>query len=159
MRPKVIIFFLIAAILFLNTGCDSKGGSQLGGDHIVPYVQVYTEIPFGTGGDDILSWQNNARYFATSTPNPGPLGYKGHGIVVFTSDLEEFHCFDATCTKCADLNSHFTTDDLKGMVAECPECGTRYDLFTGNPFVTTEKVYPLKPYSITRVGKKLIVRN
>lgn len=159
MKSKIVIFLLSAIFLSINMSCGDKYGNKLGGDHIIPYVQIYTEIPFGTGGDDPLSWQNIARYFATSTPNPTAIGYKGHGIIVFTSDLEDFHCYDATCTNCSDLESFITAKDLKGTTAVCPVCGMEFELFSGQAITNTEKIYPLKSYSITKVGKKLIVRN
>lgn len=159
MKSKITIFLLCTIFLSVNLGCGDKYGNKLGGNHIIPYTYVYTEIPFGAGGDDPLSWKDNARYFSTSTPNPQPLGYKGHGIIVFTVDLEEFHCFDATCTNCSNLDSYFTAKDLKGTTAVCPVCGVEFELFSGQAFGNTEKIYPLKSYAITKVGKKLIVRN
>lgn len=159
MKSKIVIFLLSAIFLFINMSCGDKYGNKLGGDHIIPYVQVYTEIPFGSGGDDQLSWRDSPRYFVTSTPNPGALGYKGHGIIVYTLDLENFYCYDATCTNCSDLESYITSKDLRGAIAICPVCGMIFNLISGEPHGNEEKIYPLKSYSITKVGKKLIVRN
>ncbi len=159
MKSKIVIFLLSAIFLSINMSCGDKYGNKLGGDHIIPYVRIDTKIPFGSGGDDQLSWIDSPRYFVTSTPNPGALGYKGHGIIVYTLDLENFYCHDATCTNCIDLESFMTTKDLSGAMAICPVCGMKFDLTTGNPLGTEKKIYPLKSYSITKVGKKLIVRN
>lgn len=157
MQSKIVIFLIGAASFLINVGCGDKYHNKLGGDHIIPYTYVYTEIPFGGGGDDKESWREQARYFAISAPNPLPLGYAGHGIVVFTSNLEEFQCFDATCTNCANLESYFTQKDLKGNTAICPVCGTEFELYSGQAFGNTEKIYPLKSYGIYKRNNTLIV--
>lgn len=159
MKSKVIFFLLYTAFFLTNIGCGDKYANKLGGDHIIPYTRVYTEIPLGGGGEDPLSWLSQPRYFSTSAPNPGSLGYKGHGIVVFTTNMEDFHCYDATCTNCSDLESFFTEKDFKGSSVICPICGTEFDLNTGYAFGNTQKIYPLKPYPVIKRGNTLVVSN
>lgn len=153
MKIKALFFLFLLAAGFVSCGDKNK----LGDDHIIPYTRVYTEIPINVGGEDLLSWIGKARYFSVATPNTGSLGYKGHGIIIYTSDGDEFHCFDATCTSCEDLESYMVQNDLKGSSAICPVCHTEFDLNTGYAFGNTTKIYPLKPYPILKTSNKLIV--
>ena len=134
-------------------GCQEK----LRDKHIIPFVPVNTTIKLNLGGENELMWKNNPKYFSISTPNADPIGYNGHGIVIFTEDAREFHCFDATCTNCPYLDSHFTQKDLKVNIATCPKCGTEFSLLYGQPFGNSSKIYPLKEYPIQRNGDLLIV--
>lgn len=160
MKSKILFFSVFLFFLAVNSGCGDKFNAKAGDDHIIPYTPVYTEIPLGAGGEDRLSWNGNAKYFEISTPNPKPLGYRGHGIIVYTSDADsdDFSCFDATCTNCSDLESHFTQKDIRGAVAICPVCRTEFALNAGGyAFDNTEKIYPLKSYPVEKRGNRLII--
>lgn len=159
MKSKIIYFSLFALSLGGIISCGDKISEAMQDKHIIPYVVVNTTIQLNLGGQDILSWKNNPKYFSTSTPDAKSLGYKGHGIIIYTENAEEFHCFDATCTNCPDLDSYFLQKDLKGSTAICPKCKTTFSLLWGQPFGNDTKIYPLKEYPTQKSGNKLIVSN
>lgn len=158
MKSKIIIFSLVILFFTGIIGCGDKMSEAMKDKHIIPYVSVYTNIQWKLGGENELTWKNNPKYFSTSTPDGKALGYKKHGIIIYTEDGAEFHCFDATCTNCPDLESYFTQKDLKGSIAVCPKCGTNFSLLFGQPFGNNTKIYPLKEYPIQKTDKSLIVR-
>lgn len=128
--------------------------------HVIPYVPVYTRILWGFGGENAQMWLNHPRYYAVSTPDGKSLGYNGNGIIVYTENGSEFYCYDATCTACPDLSSHFEQKDLDGAIATCPVCGTQFILSAGGQPGNTElKIYPLKSYLVTVSSNYLIVSN
>lgn len=159
MKSKIVFFSLLLVYSTGIIGCADKLSNSIGEKHIIPNVPVFTKILFNFGGENEQMWLNNPKYFTTSTPDGKPLGYSGHGIVIFTGNGTEFYCFDATCTACSELDSHFGQKDLSGSMATCPVCHTRYSLLLGQPFGNNEKIYPLKSYPITRSGNYLIVNN
>ncbi|MDR1755881.1 MAG: hypothetical protein LBR65_02845 [Culturomica sp.] len=157
MDSKIALFFLTIAYLLLNLGCGDKNTGKLGGDHIVPYVPIgNAAITIGGGGE--APWVNGSRYFTHSNTG-NPLGYRGHGVVIYTSNGDNFTCFDATCTACSSLTSHFTQANLEGLIAICPVCETEYELYTGQPAKTEQKIYPLRPYSVSKSNNRLIITN
>lgn len=128
--------------------------------HVIPYVPVYTRILWGFGGENAQMWQNHPRYYAVSTPDGKPLGYNGNGIIVYTENSLEFYCYDATCTACPDLTSHFEQKDLNKATATCPVCGTQFSLSVGGyPWDAKLEISSLKEYPITASGNYLIVSN
>lgn len=159
MQTKITIFLYICFYMLTNWGCDEKISEKWGDKHIIPYVSIYTQIDLKIGGESKLQVPGQPIYLNTSQPNGTPLGYKEHGIIVIRLNDTEFACWDATCTNCTDLNSYMTTKDLSGEIAICPVCDKEFSLHYGAAFNTTEKIYPLKSYPITRQGNKLIVSN
>lgn len=153
MKSKIVFFSLLLLPFAGIMSCSEK----IKDNHIIPYVRVNTTIRLNLGGENEQMWKNNPKYFSVSTPDATPLGYNGHGIVIFTENATEFHCFDATCTNCPDLDSYFTQKDLKGNTAICPKCGTEFSLLYGQPFGNSSKIYPLKEYPIRRNGDVLTV--
>lgn len=159
MKSKIIYFSLFILSLGEIIGCGDKISDTMRDKHIIPYVPVNTTIQLNLGGLDILSWEKTPKYFSTSTPDAKSLGYKGHGIIIYTENGNEFHCFDATCTNCPDLESYFSQKDLKGNTAVCPKCKTTFSLLFGQPFGNDTKIYPLKEYPTRKSGNNLIVSN
>lgn len=156
MKRKIIFLLLLSLVTAGNFSCGDKFSENIRDKHIIPYVAVHTQIKLNVGGED-NNWANNPKYFTTSIPEGKSLGYKGHGIIIFTSDNIEYKCYDATCTNCTDLESHFTQRDLNVDIAVCPVCGTKFSLALGYAFGNTEKIYPLKNYPIVKTANTLIV--
>lgn len=157
MKSKIIIFSLFILSFVGILGCGDKVAEKLGEKHIIPYVPVYTRILWNFGGEDELSWLHAPKYFPTSTPDGKPLGYNGHGIIIYTENGNDFYCYDATCTSCTDLTSHFEQKNLKESIAKCPVCGVEFSLILGQPFNAASKIYPLKNYPVVKNGKYLTV--
>lgn len=157
MKSKIVVFSVIVAFLLVNLSCEKKFAENLRDKHIIPYVPVYTQIDLGIGGESNLQVPGQPVYQTVSHPDGKPLGYNGNGIVVIRLNDTEYACWDATCTNCADLTSHFTSKNFDGEMAVCPVCNTQFSLRLGSAFNATEKIYPLKSYPITKVGNKLVV--
>lgn len=138
-------------------GCGKKFTEKIRDKHIIPYVPVYTQIDLNIGGESNLQTPLQPLYISLSRPDGKPLGYNGNGIVVIRLNDTEYACWDATCTNCADLTSHFTQQDLEGEIAICPVCNTKFSLRYGTPFDLVEKIYPLRDYPTTKSGNKLII--
>lgn len=151
---KLIGFILPVLGLF---GCSDKLAESLADKHIIPDVPLYTQIDLGIGGESHLQTPLQPLYLTLSRPSGEPLGYNGHGIVMIRLNDTEFACWDATCTSCEDLTSHFSQKDLDGETAACPVCHTEFSLRYGSAFNSVTKIYPLKSYSVTKMGNKLIV--
>ncbi len=155
MKSKIIFFSLIAIICGTNISCSKKFEERLQDKHIIPDVPVYTQIDLSIGGES-HDWSNQPQYLGTSSTGK-PLGYNGHGIVIYTSDNTEYKCYDATCTNCSDLTSYFEQRDLNGFYAKCPVCRTEFLLIYGIPTDKEKEIYSLKTYPIVKSGNKLIV--
>lgn len=148
---------IIGLVLGILTGCSDKFAAGLSDRHIIPDVPVYTQIDLGIGGESNLQTPFQPLYLTVSRPSGEPLGYGGHGIIVIRFNDTEFACWDATCTNCQDLTSHFEQKDLNGEIAVCPVCHAEFSLRYGSAFNSVTKIYPLKSYSITKSGNKLII--
>ena len=157
MKSKIVFFLLVSITLGINIGCGDKFDEKLRDKHLIPYVPVYTQITLGIGGESNLQVPGQPIYLTSSQPDAKSLGYNGQGIVVIRLNDTEYACWDATCTNCQELTSHFTKEDLDGELAVCPVCHTQFSLRYGTPFNLTYEIYPLKGYPISKVGNKLIV--
>lgn len=157
MQSKVVFFFGILVFVFANVGCGDKFKENLRDKHVIPYVPVYTVIDFSVGGEGSIQ-PNQLKYYTLSSKGK-PLGYNGHGIIIYTGNGTDCKCYDATCTNCTDLTSHFTADDFDGYFVQCPVCGTRFWLLYGMPEGNKHEIYPLKEYSVVRNGNRLIISN
>lgn len=155
MQSKVVFFFGILVFVFANVGCGDKFKENLRDKHVIPYVPVYTVINFSVGGEG-TNWAYQPKYYNLSSDGK-PLGYNGHGIVIYTEDNDTYKCYDATCTNCTDLTSHFTADDFDGSYVRCPVCGISFFLLYGMPYGNEHEIYPLKEYPITKTNNRLVV--
>lgn len=158
MKSKIVFFLLVTIISGTNTGCNKKFTEKMRDKHIIPYVPVYTQIDLTLGGESSLQTPSQPIYLTVSQPDGEPLGYNGNGIVVMRLNDTEFVCWDATCANCTDLTSHFAKQDLEGELAICPVCQTKFSLRYGTPYNTTETIYPLRDYPVSKSGNKLIIR-
>ena len=114
-NTKRLRHFLCLSLLLLVCGCR---GDQC-------------RTPFGEGGDlDLLQPD-----FMNLYNNPGGTlvinrGYRG--ILVHCSGLSEYVAFDCVCPHCREVG--MTPDSpTHAVMLTCPECGSRFELFFGNP--------------------------
>lgn len=157
MKSKIVIFSIITIFCLTNINCSEKLTDKLRDKHIIPYVPVYTRIDLGIGGESNLQTPGQPILLTVSQPDGEALGYNGHGIIVIRLNDTDFACWDATCTNCQDLTSHFSKQDLKNEIAICPVCKTQFSLRMGTSFNSSQEIYPLKSYPIAKSGNKLIV--
>jgi len=87
--------------------------------------------PFGEGGTlDLLQPD-----FISLYNNPGETlvinrGYRG--ILIHCTNMSEYVAFDCACPYC--LETGLIPDDTRrAALLECPDCGSRFDVFFGNP--------------------------
>ncbi len=89
------------------------------------------KVPFGEGGDiDLLQPD-----FINLYNNPGETliinrGYKG--ILVHCTNLSEYVAFDCVCPSCLGVRTE-PDDPRRASILTCPECGSRFEVFFGNP--------------------------
>lgn len=76
------------------------------------------------------------------------LGYDNNGLVVYR-DISEFYAYDRTCPYHVDKSIPVVLS-ANPLYAECPECGSRFQLwFNGFPADSSLSKYPLKQYQTT----------
>ena len=87
--------------------------------------------PFGEGGElDLLQPD-----FISLYNNPGETlvinrGYRG--ILVHCINLYDYVAFECACPHCLDVG--MMPDDFhRASILTCPECGSRFDVYFGNP--------------------------
>lgn len=159
MQSKVIYFSLLILFSSLFLGC----AKDLKRNTVIPYTPVDTRINLGWADYSDLNFPNRPVYILYSTPAGKPLGYNGNGIIVMQTDLDEYKCYDATCPKCIDADTHIEITAGE-QIARCPTCGTQFFLPYGIPLDTEEnennedKVPPLQAYPVDVAGKILIIR-
>ena len=111
--------------------------------------------PFGEGGTLDLQQPD----FISLYNNPGETlvinrGYRG--ILVHCTNLAEYVAFDCACPHCRDVG--MTPDHpRRAAYLECPECGSRYDLFFGNPLQGALSSCPLYQYNTHYDGRYLSI--
>lgn len=162
MRSKILFFSFLLLFFSGIIGCSDKFTENQRDKHIVPFVPIRTEVPLWMAEFQVLKNPYNAVYIRNSYPGGLLLGYKNHGIIIYSTGDSGYKCWDATCTKCTDLESGFTATDIKGQNVVCPKCGTEFYLLYGMPFnkpgeTSGEKIYPLKEYPVTISGNTLII--
>lgn len=87
--------------------------------------------PFGEGGElDLLQPD-----FLSLYNNPGETlvinrGYRG--ILVHCTNVSEYVAFECACPHCLDVGMN-PDDPHRASLLECPQCGSRFDVYFGNP--------------------------
>lgn len=157
MKSKLVFFFFLTISFFLIIGCGEKLTDNLRDKHVIPYVPVNTEINLSYADFAHLKNPGSSQYIQRSYPLGKELGYRANGIIVFNTNGDEYKCWDATCTKCMEADTHLNPEATDAI---CPTCGIKFSLNYGQPWNSkTEKLYPLKEYPITISGNVLKVRN
>ena len=111
--------------------------------------------PFGEGGTiDLLQPDFNILY-----NNPGATlvinrGYRG--ILVHCTNLYEYVAFECACPYCRETGM-VPDDRQRASVLVCPDCGSRFDVFFGNPLDGAMTSCMLYQYSTHYDGRYLSI--
>ena len=111
--------------------------------------------PFGEGGTiDLLQPD-----FINLYNNPGETlvinrGYRG--ILVHCTNLSEYVAFDCVCPHCLDVGM-MPDDPRRAAILECPQCGSQFDIFFGNPLQGAQSACPLYQYNTHYDGRYLSI--
>lgn len=152
------------AIAALCSSCDSVDTNR------VPYAEVHLTFP--TVGDWHLYGVKEdaagaASYIHTPQLNvPSNFPYTGldrtgfGGLLLVTDVLGDLHAYDLACPveirPTVRVEVPFDDNGGRAPYAECPVCGSRYDVFMnhGNPISgpAAQKKYGLQRYSVTSGG-------
>ena len=111
--------------------------------------------PFGEGGTlDLLQPDFISLYNSPGQTLVINRGYRG--ILVHCTNLSEYVAFDCACPHCREVG--MTPDDPRhAAYLECPECGSRYDVFFGNPLQDALSPCPLFQYNTAYDGRYLTI--
>ena len=109
--------------------------------------------PFGEGGE--LSQPD----FVSLYNNPGETlvinrGYRG--IIVHCTNLSEYVAFDCVCPYCRNIGMQ-PDDSHRASLLECQQCGSRFDLFFGNPLEGAQTACMLYQYNTHYDGRYLSI--
>lgn len=111
--------------------------------------------PFGEGGDlDLLQPD-----FISLYNNPGGTllinrGYRG--ILVHCTGLSDYVAFECACPHCREVGM-VPDDPTHAVMLTCPECGSRYELFFGNPLEGAMSACMLFQYNTLFDGRVLSI--
>lgn len=139
MRNRVLA--MVVALAVVATLCSCQGER--------------CKMPFGEGATLDLTLPD----FMPLLDNPGATlvvnrGYKG--ILVHCIDLREYVAFECACPNCVDVRMQ-PDDAQHATLLECPQCGSRYELYFGNPLDGASSSCPLYQYATDCRGQYLIV--
>ncbi len=151
-------FLLIPLISLLTVSCNKEG------NNIIPEVYVDFTINLGTDPQFFdLSAVGNYALIDENTNNWGvsAAGFDGNGIIVFHSSLDEFFAYDRTCPYDYAINGLSVAvnvdEDLINVI--CPQCSSKYSLFSFGTPVSGPSKYPLKMYKTSFNGQFIHVYN
>lgn len=165
---KNIIILLIAAgaLALLTSSCDNVDENR------IPYAEVH--LTFHTVGDwNLYGVKSDAAGFAYYIHTPQhkePVNFPytlldrtGYGGLLLVTDvLGDLKCYDMACP--VEIRPNVTVeiprqaDGTFATYAECPKCGSRYDVFLNNgyamsgPAAQKKKRYKLQSYSVVHGG-------
>lgn len=120
-----------STLLLLCVSCNSEESS-------VPNRRVYLEIDLRT--DIELTIEGNAKTFTKGTTYDSELGYAGILVVrglndydLYGNAFERFYAYDLCCAYEVDPNVRVGIKEGEvNVYAECPSCGTKYNIIYGN---------------------------
>lgn len=137
---KLRIFFLILLFCLSFTGCDKEK------HNIIPNTYVNFTIRLDNPQFIILGSVGNAVVITSSYDGSNSAGYDNNGIILYRASQDEFYSFDRTCTYNVE-KSIAVEIDYSGIIAVCPECGSKYVLPNiGFPTEESPSKYQLHQY-------------
>lgn len=78
------------------------------------------------------------------------------GILIHCTYLGEYVAFDCTCPNEKTVRL-LPDDEKRATLLTCPQCGSRYDVFFGNPLEGAESSCPLYQYQTYYDGRYLTI--
>lgn len=137
---KLRKFFLFLLLSLFLTGCEDEKRD------IIPNTYVNFTIRLDNPQFISLSSIGNAVVITSSYDGINSAGYNNNGIIIYRASQDEFYAFDRTCTYDVEKSIAVEIDD-SGIIAECPECGSRYILPNiGFPTEESPSKYQLQQY-------------
>jgi hypothetical protein len=128
----------MAWLLFLPAGCAEEL------ENVVPDVPVNVYLPLIHY--DLLP--SSSMIVTNQMVSATSLGYDNNGLIVY-HDISEFYAYDRTCPFHVEKSIPVVLS-ANPLYAECPECGSRFQLwFNGMPTDSSLSKYPLKQYQTT----------
>jgi nitrite reductase/ring-hydroxylating ferredoxin subunit len=140
-KPKLIVFLLIIILPLYLTSCKKSKND------VIPTVYVDFYISINDPQFFNLQAPFTYSYIDATTNNIGQAaaGYDGNGLIIFNS-ANEYYAYDRTCPHDYEVNKKSVKVTVDGILAICPECGTKYALTSnGTPYSGVGQ-YPLKNY-------------
>lgn len=113
------------------------------------------DTPMGEGGTiDLLQPDFISLYNSPGATLAINRGYRG--IIVHCTNLEEYVAFDCVCP--LDHTTRMLPDDDRAAVMlTCPQCGSRFELYFGNPLDGAATACPLRQYNTYYDGRYLTI--
>lgn len=138
LKSSVCLLFLVAAVM-LFPACKAER----------------CNTPFGVGGElDLLQPD-----FINLYNNPGGtlVINRGHkGILVNCVGLGNYVAFDCACPLDHDIRM-LPDSPTSAMLLECPVCGSRFEVYFGNPLDGSKTGCPLYQYNTQFDGRVLVI--
>jgi nitrite reductase/ring-hydroxylating ferredoxin subunit len=119
----------------------------------VPYVPVNINVVVSSHID--LNVPGNYIYF----PNHG---FAGIILMCIDNINHTYYAFDAACTYDISNNCSLLKEGaIEGVIATCPCCGSKFNLFGGGYILNGPAIEPLKPYrvQVLDAGARLRIYN
>lgn len=103
------------------------------------------DTPMGEGGTlDLLQPEFINLYNSPGSTLVINRGFRG--IIVHCTNLEEYVAFDCVCP--LDHDTRMLPDDNRAaVILTCPQCGSRFELYYGNPLDGAATACPLRQYN------------
>ncbi len=138
-RAKLIKIFIIPLIFAIINGCDDD-------DHWIPNVRVQETLHLSTdlatlGVLQATAWRGGV-----------------NGIIIFRLADRDFNAFDRTCPY-QPLENCAVAFNEEIMLAECPCCGSLFELFESGAVQKGPARRPLKQYRAVVTGDILHISN
>ena len=155
LRTNLRLFFILGLFIIYTTSCNKEKYDVIPDENIDFNIDV-NDIEFSS-----LYAIGNFVYINSNTNNWGRNagGYDGNGIIVFSSNLDEFSAYDRTCPHDFAVNGLSIKVNVDFTIAVCPKCGTTYALSVGGTPASGIGQYPLKNYHNSFDGRFIHVWN
>ena len=135
------LILLVSILLFSSSSCDRK-------KFRFPYVPV--NLSLGLDSDLAGLGVDQTKILP---------GYGLKGIIIYRSDVDEFHAFDMACTFEEDFSCTVAEDTSFNGIMKCPCCSSRFLLMQGGDPFDGPASWPLVEYTTYVNGRFLVIKN
>lgn len=138
-KSKRLSHLLCLSLLLLLCGCKGER----------------CRTPFGEGGTlDLLQPDFMGLYNSPGSTLVINRGYRG--ILVNCVGLDDYVAFECACPHCREVGM-VPDSRTSAVILTCPECGSRFDLFYGNPLEGSQTACMLFQYRTLYDGRYLSI--